>query len=375
MTGTIEHKELAYKRKARKRGKNRKVRIEQVYDRDNLWQAEQEARKGKKNHKGVRIFDQDPVGNINWLSEAIETRTFHSSTPTICTQMCPCGKERTLTKVPHFPDHVEHHGMMRVMMPVLMKYYYFESAASIKGRGMHYAARRTRRWIDEHKSCGRLYYIKRDFVKFYHKIRQDRIYNHLTTLFGNEGMRYLIHEAITVCDEGLGIGLFPIQPYANSYTSPICRIIMRRYKVRVEIYCDDIVILGTDKREVWKASNFLDDYAAKVMMQPLHEEYGMQIIDEDHFLDFVGYRFFFNHTLLRKKMKIKFRRAMARIKDPVRRYQVAMSYKGWLEHCNGFNLWQSVMHVRTYKIPAPEEYKELCRKQQQQQISVLRQAA
>lgn len=367
--------ELAYKRKARKRGKNRKIRIEQVYDLDNLWQAEGEARKNKKNHKGVRIFNENPVENINWLSQAIRTRTFHSTEPVICSQMCPCGKERILTKVPHFPDHIEHHGMMRVLMPFLIRYYYQESAASIKGRGMHYAARRTARWIDEHKSYGRIYYIKRDFVKFYHNIRQDKIYDHLCKLFGNEGIRYLIKEAVTVCEDGLGIGLFPIQPFANSYTSPLCRIIMRRFKVHIEIYCDDIVILGTDKKEVWKASRFIDEYAEKVMMQPLHENVGMQIIDERHFLDFVGYRFYFNHTLLRKKMKIKFRRAMARIKDPVRRYQVAMSYKGWLMHCDGFNLWRSVMHAKTYRIPVPDQYRELCRKWQQNNINQLKQVA
>lgn len=265
--------------------------------------------------------------------------------------------------------------MMRVLMPYLIRYYYQESAASIKGRGMHYAARRTARWIDEHKSYGRIYYIKRDFVKFYHNIRQDKIYDHLCKLFGNEGIRYLIKEAVTVCEDGLGIGLFPIQPFANSYTSPLCRIFMRRFKVHIEIYCDDIVILGTDKKEVWKASRFIDEYAEKVMMQPLHENVGMQIIDERHFLDFVGYRFYFNHTLLRKKMKIKFRRAMARIKDPVRRYQVAMSYKGWLMHCDGFNLWRSVMHAKTYRIPVPDQYRELCRKWQQNNINQLKQAA
>ena len=53
-----EH-ELAYKRKARLRGKNRKLRIEQVYEMSNLIEADHRARKRKGSHKGVRMFDKD----------------------------------------------------------------------------------------------------------------------------------------------------------------------------------------------------------------------------------------------------------------------------------------------------------------------------
>ena len=39
------------------RGKNRKVRIEQVYDRENMLLADRRARRGKSKNKGVVIFD------------------------------------------------------------------------------------------------------------------------------------------------------------------------------------------------------------------------------------------------------------------------------------------------------------------------------
>ena len=40
--------ELAYNRKARLRGKNRKVKLTQVSDIENLTEADRQARKGKK---------------------------------------------------------------------------------------------------------------------------------------------------------------------------------------------------------------------------------------------------------------------------------------------------------------------------------------
>lgn len=350
--------ELAYKRKARLRGKNRKVRIEQVYDMQNLITADHEARKGKRGHKGVREFDKDKEGNLQLLHKMIKEETYHTSPGHECVRHCPCGKDRLLHKLPYFPDHIDHHALMQVIMPVLLKYYYYDSAASIKGKGMHFAARRTERWIDENKDAGRLYYAKLDFVKFYHLINQLLIYQFLCTIFGNKGIRYLLWEVVTACDQGLGIGLYPIQPIANAYTCPLCRLLMRKFRVRIEIYCDDVLIMSRWKKEVWKAINFVQWYAREVMRQPLHENIGVQIIDTTHRVDYVGYQYFFCHTLLRKKMKCKFKQRMSQLKDEMLRYQVATSYKGWMMHCDGFNLWCAVMKMKSFKelgVPAFEK--------------------
>ena len=341
--------ELAYKRKARLRGKNRKVRIAQVYDFGNLRVADHEARRGKEAHKGVRIFDRNAEGNLQTLQQQLMTATYHTSPGHECIRHCPCGKDRLLHKLPYFPDHIENHALMQVIMPIMMRAYYYDSSASIKGKGMHFAAHRTEQFIDAHKYAGRLYYAKLDFVKFYHNINQQKIYDVLCKKFSDPGIRYLIYEIVTACEQGLGIGLFPIQPMANYYTCPLCRLVMALFDVWMEIYCDDMVIIGLNKKEVWKAVNFIMEYATDVMEQPLHDNIGVQIIDEHHGLDFVGYQFFFNHTLLRKRMKAKFKQKMHRLKDPMRRYQAATSYKGWLLHCNGFNLWCKVMDMKSFK--------------------------
>ena len=346
-------KELAYKRKARLRGKNRKVRIEQVYDLDNLRQADREARKGKdginKYHKGVRMFDREAEKLLSELHDALRDETYHTSEGHECERMCPCGKVRLLHKLPYYPDHIEHHALMRVIFPVMKKYYYYDSSASIKGKGMHFAAKRTEKYIDKWKGFGRLYYAKIDFVKFYHNIDQMKCYDSLAHTFGNAGIRYLLWEVMTACKEGLGIGLYPIQPMANFYTCQLCRLVMMLFDVWVEIYCDDIVVIGPDKKEVWKAVNFIIGYAHDEMRQEVHKGIGVQIIDKKHMVDFVGYQFFFGKTFIRKSMKKKFKRKMCRLKDPERKYRAATSYKGWLMHCNGFRLWCKVMGMKSFK--------------------------
>lgn len=332
-----------------KRGKNRKLRLDMVYQMDNLIEADRCARKGKGKHRGVRTFDKRKKTLLPELQTMIMNETYHTSPGTDVEQLCPCGKIRLLHKLPYYPDHIEHHALMQVIMPTMMKYYYYDSSASIKGKGIHFAAKRTRKWIDKHKNAGRLYYCKLDFVKFYHNIDQQKCYECLSKTFGDKGLRRLLKEVVTACDNGLGIGLYPIQPIANFYSCRLCRLVMQRFCVFIEIYCDDIVVLSENKKEVWRAINFIQQYAKDVMCQPLHTNVGVQIIDETHGLDFVGYRFFLFHTKIRKRMKKRFKRKMARLKDPIRRYRVAVSYRGWLMHCNGFNLWKKIMNMKSFK--------------------------
>lgn len=331
------------------RGKHRKVKLQAVTDMANLEQAVHDARRGKNRNKGVLIYDRSPKENLARLQSDLANMEYHTSEGHDCWRRCPCGKTRKLHKLPFYPDHIAHHALMQVLMPHLIKALYQESGASVKGRGIHFTAKRTARWIDEHKSAGRIYYCKMDFVKFYESVDQQRIYDALCRMFHNDGIRYMLREVITSCEKGLGIGLYPIQTLTNFYMSRLCREVCGKYKVNVEIYCDDVVILGTDKKEVWRAVNYVKCYADRIMNQALHTGYSVQIIDERHALDFVGYQFFFGHTLLRKRNKVKFRRKMRTLTDSLKRYQVATSYKGWLIHCNGFNLWKSVMNMKSFK--------------------------
>lgn len=331
------------------RGKHRGVKLEAVAEMENLERAVKESRRGKNRNKGVIIYDRSPKENLSRLQKELTTMAYHTSEGHDCYRKCPCGKVRKLHKLPYYPDHITHHALMQVVMPHLIRALYQESGASVKGRGIHYAARRTARWIDEHKGAGRLYYCKLDFVKFYESVDQQRIYDALCVMFRNDGIRYLLREAVTATERGLGIGLYPIQTLTNFYMSRLCRLVSGKFGVKVEVYCDDVVILGKDKREVWRAVNYVRDYAEREMCQRLHEGYSVQIIDERHALDFVGYLFFFGHTLARKRNKVKFRRKMARLKDPMARYHMAVAYKGWLEHCDGLNLWRRVMDMKSFK--------------------------
>ena len=112
---------MAYKRKARMRKKHRKVKAEAVSEMGNLKMAVRNSRKGKECNKGVIIFDKDYMGNLLRLQQSLHDGTYHTSEGHDCTRRCPCGKVRRLHKLPYYPDHVEQHALMQVLMPHLVK--------------------------------------------------------------------------------------------------------------------------------------------------------------------------------------------------------------------------------------------------------------
>lgn len=348
---------------SRIKGKHRQVKLEQVYDMKNLILADKMARKGKGHNYGVTRFDKDREGNLLKIQKMLRERTYHTSPVRTEEKNCPCGKTRTITKLPYYPDHIIHHALMQVIGPTMTASYFPNSFASIKGRGTEMARRRTRRWIDLHKDND-IVFAKLDFTKFYHHIDQAKCYLSLCRMYHNDGIRWLLREAVTAIDEGLGIGLFPIQPIANFYLSCMFRQMEQEYgaSIHILVYCDDIVILGFDTKTVWKTVSSIRHYAEEVLCQPLHANVNVEHITNDVGLSFVGYVFFKDFTLIRKKMKKRMKRKLRNInrkieeaddqkaknKAEIRKYEILSSYKGWLMHSDGRHLWQTVTGMRKF---------------------------
>lgn len=339
------------------RGKHRDVKLSQVYDMENLIRADKEARRGKGNKYGVRKFDKDRTGNLLKIQTMLRERTYHTSTPKIEMRYCPCGKVRKLTKLPYDPDHIIHHALMQVIGPTMNASYYANSYASIKGRGTEMARRRVRRWIDQHKNSD-IVFAKLDFTKFYQNIKQEKIYSALCEMYHDDGIRWLLKEVVTAISEGLGIGLYPIQPIANFYLNRLDRMIGLRFGKAVFLvrYCDDIVLLGFDTKTIWDAVSMIRDYAKDILRQPLHTNVNVEHLTNDVPLDFVGYQFFKDYTLIRKKMKLRMKRKLRNFdkkesegKDmTAKRRMTLCSYKGWLMHSNGITLFRKVTGMNKF---------------------------
>lgn len=343
-------------RKRKPRGKNRKLKLCQVYDWDNLRAADKEARKGKAHKYGVTKFDRQHDLNMDALHYELEHEIYHTTKPHI-EPLLTERKERMLSKV-YYRDHVAHHALMRVISPYMSKSYYYESAASIIGRGIHYSVRHVRRYIDLHKHRP-LYWVQLDFTKFYHHIKRAKIYAKYQHCYHDKGIQRLCHDFIYAMgnhnglepsdgSEGLGIGLFPVQPAVNFYLNDLDRKVAAVKDVKLFRYCDNLLLIGFSPAALWQAIKLVQAEANDNLEQPLHTNIGVQKLTNEHGIDYIGYKFFLDYTYIRKDIKQRFLHSFNHPKDEKSRQATVASYKGWLMHCNALHLWQTITGMKSF---------------------------
>ena len=338
-------------------GKNRKLTLADVYDRKNVELAVKESQKNKKKQYGVKLFNKHYEENVNKICEELKAQTYHTTPPKLEKRFC-INKWRVLAKVKYY-DNVVEHALMQIIGPVLERSFYYESGASIKNRGVDYIVRHIRKYID--LNCyKRIYVAEIDFIKCYHNVIRDKLYEKLCTEFNDDGIRYLIHDIIWALGNhngleesdgkrGVGLGLYPIQPFVNFHFNELDRCLAAIKGVKPFRYSDNILIIGFSPEDVQSGIDFVKRYSSEILDQPIHENIGIQEITDEHGILFIGRRFFKHHTKISNKTKKKFKRKHKQlVNNKDKWHRVMSSYKGMLQHINGLHLWQTVTNMNTF---------------------------
>lgn len=305
---------------------------------ENLRLADQKARKGKKRNRGVLLFDSDPEGNLQRLHDTILSGKYHTSRYTFFQVHDP--KERTIARLPYYPDRIVHHAIMNVLEPIFNKLYTADTYACIKGRGSHLARRKIMAALRKDEA-GTQYCLKLDIRKYYPSIKHDILKNTIRRKIKDARTVALLDEIIDSA-EGLPIGNYLSQTLANVYLAYLDHKVKERAGVKYYFrYVDDIVILSGDKDELRRYLAFLQTELAAL---GLEIKGNWQIFPVDvRGIDFLG--FVFRHggsVRLRKRIKQHIFKALAHAKKVCRsvkgiRLSVA-SYIGWLKYTNTNNL-------------------------------------
>lgn len=141
----------------------------------------------------------------------------------------------------------------------------------------------------------------------------------------------LLDKIIDSNSNGLPLGSFSSQWLANFYLSKFDHWIKESEKVKYFRYCDDIVCLSDSKSFLHLLRNKIQKFLSKLKLTL--SKY--QVTPISLGIDFVGYKHFLTHTLLRKSIKQNF---IHMIKCNFNQKSIA-SYYGWLVNCNGKNLF------------------------------------
>ncbi|ASK32697.1 reverse transcriptase [Chryseobacterium sp. T16E-39] len=305
---------------------------------ENLILADGKAQKGKSKQYGVIAHNKNKERNIASLNDILISKTYKTSNYSVFKVYEP--KEREVYKLPYFPDRICHHAIMNILEPIFLNVFTADSYSCIKGKGIHAASFNLRKALKNEEET--TFCLKLDIKKFYPNVDHDILKSLLRRKFKDQDLLWLLDEIID-SSPGLPIGNYLSQYFANFYLTYFDHWIKERLKAKYYFrYADDIVILNRDKEVLHRILYLIKSYFEINLKLQVKENWQVFPV-KVRGIDFVGYKHFHSHTLLRKSIKKRFARML---KTNPKSESIA-SYKGWTKHCNSKNLLKKLIPHET----------------------------
>ena len=324
---------------------------EQVISLENLWVAYQNARRGKARYKQIREFDPLAEQLMPQLQVMLASGSFRTSEYKVF-QMFERGKLRTIHALPFYPDRIVHHAITQITAPIWERSLICNTFAAIPGRGIHDAVKRVKAKI---LGSQELYALKVDVKQFYPSVDHDVLKKLLARQIKDQQLLDVLYE-IADSGPGLPIGNYLSQYFGNIYLSPVDHVVTAGLGYGDYFrYCDDIIVLHHDKKRLHRLRLVIQELLADLKLT-MKENWQVFPVGQRG-LDFVGYRFWPTHTLVRKKTILRLKRRL-HIKRPtlneaLRVQHAAKSFSGWLRYADTIKLGKTVVspslsNVNTY---------------------------
>lgn len=306
---------------------------EQITSLQNLQLADEKAQKGKTRSYGVIQHRTNAEGNLLILQDMLRNKTYRTSKYDIFNIYEP--KERTVYRLPYFPDRITHHAIMNVLEPIFVSTFTADTYSCIKKRGIHKLLRNLKEDLKD--TPGTRYCLKFDIKKFYPSVDHAVLKTLLRRKFKDEDLLWLLDEIIDSAP-GLPIGNYLSQYLANFYLSYFDHWIKEQKRARYYYrYADDIVILAAGKAQLQALLDEVKGYLDELKLE-VKENYQVFPV-ASRGIDFVGYVFYHTHVRLRKKIKQNLARKIKRNSMSPSR----PSYMGWMKHCNARHLTKKLI--------------------------------
>lgn len=316
-----------------------------VYDLGNIKLAIWNASKHKRDRKEV----QTVLFNLDYFAEQMQdmliNKTYVANEPVLVEKYIPsAGKTRTIAIPKFFPDLCIQWAVMQVLEPVFTKGAYYYSCGNMPGKGTSFAKKAVEKWVRNDPKNTK-YCLTMDIEKFYPSVNLGVLKNMLRKRIKDRDILWLLDEIIDVQDKGLPIGYYTSTWFSNFLLQDLDHKIKEEFDGAAHYIrnVDDMNIYGSNKRKLHRIRIAISEYLKSIGLK-LKDAWQVFRYGKNRVTDFVGYRFYRTHTLLRKKIALTIRRAANKIykrgKATVHQALSLMARLGWSKHCNCYNFYQ-----------------------------------
>lgn len=343
--------------------------FQQIYDFENLFEAWENAKKGKRYRKEVLAFSDRLEENLIDIQNHLiygsykvgAYRPFYVYEP----------KKRMVMALP-FRDRVVQWAIYQHLNPIFDKQFIADSYACRKGKGTHAAANRLQYWVRQtDRKPERYYYLKLDISKYFYrvdhavllkilarKIKDRQLINLLATIIRSEDTRFGLPAGVDpdMCskeewldDVGMPIGNLTSQLFANLYLNELDQYAKHKLGLHYYIrYMDDVIILHHDKKFLAKIKTEIEEFLLNELHLQLNNKTAIRPTSMG--IEFVGFRVWATHKKLKKKTAIKIKSRLKYLFQAYRNGNITKeeldrsvaAYNGILKHFNSYNFRQKL---------------------------------
>ncbi len=317
--------------------------FERIVELDNLFLAYRRARGGKGWQDTIRIFEDDLDENILNIQDSLVNKTFTTSKYT--ERMIYEPKQRIIYKLPFNPDRVIQHALMNVLELIWEGLFIHDSYACRCGKGIHAGSRRTMDFIRAVGPQG--YCLKMDISKFYPSIDHDILFEIVQRKIKCRDTLWLLEDIIYSIPGGknVPIGNYTSQWLGNLYLNELDQFLKHGHKIRHYIrYCDDFLLLHQDKKFLGRMAEEIEAFLADRLALKLSK---CDVFPVRNGIDFLGYRHFPKHILLRKSTAKRVKRRLADLPGQLARGEISVEqYRSSLASTEGWLRWSDSHNFR-----------------------------
>ena len=350
---------------------------------DNLYRAYQNAKSGKGWYKEVKQIEKRPFYYLAGLQYMLKNHLFKTSEYEIFI-LNEGKKKRDVYKLPFFPDRIAQWAILQVIEPFLVANMTTDTYSAIPGKGIQPIVNDLRGYYKTKRVDGKKksvwvpsillsdeentrYCYKIDLHHYYQSINHEVLKQKFRKVFKDPELLWLLDEIAdsinTATEEdlielslsgeievdpntGIPIGNYMSQYSGNFYLSSFDHWVKEELHVKHYYrYMNDVVIFASSKEELHEIHRKVTAYTRDYLHLNIKGNY--QIFPTKvRGVDFVGYRFFGEYTLLRKSTAINFKRKMRACRKKMENnipptyseWCSFNSYKGWLGNCDSYRL-------------------------------------
>jgi hypothetical protein len=303
--------------------------IGRIVDPCTLQKAYRLTSRGKCLSAGYLHFKEFDALNLAGLADDMASGAYRQGEPAKFVILDP--KRRLISALP-FRDRVVQQALCLVIAPIFDRALLPRCFACRPDKGTHAGVRALQSDVRRLQRRGKpVYVLKTDFSRYFASIDRAALWNLIEAKISCRATLRLIEAMVPRHGIGLPIGSLTSQIFANLYTGAtldrhLQQTLGEDYWYR---YMDDLVVLGASSEHLRRIKDEIEDYSRRRLFLRFSK---WSIAPAHRGVNFLGYRIWARHKLLRRDSVTRAKRKIARYTAAGDHDRLNRFLAAWLGH-------------------------------------------